>query len=140
MVGIYKVAENLTISTVWVYGPGNAITLPLAEYAAITHLPGNFDPGSNYWEFLNYRLVADFGQKNSFRMQAYHRLDLGLQFHRQKEKHRSTWEIGVYNLYNRKNPFFYYIDSEGFFGSGKRVLKKVSLFPFIPSVSYTIEF
>jgi hypothetical protein len=33
-------------------------------------------------------------------------------FHKQKRWGERTWEISVYNAYNRKNPFFYYNDTE----------------------------
>ena len=75
-------------------------------------------------------------------MEAYHRLDLGLQFHKEKKSGTQTWEISVYNAYNQANPFFYYGSSEenGRTGEVNVSMKKVTLFPLIPSVSYTFKF
>ena len=55
-------------------------------------------------------MVKEYSTKNNFRMKAYHRLDIGIQFHKEKKWGERIWEISVYNVYNRKNPFFYYTD------------------------------
>jgi len=69
-------------------------------------------------------------------MAAYHRFDLSIQFTKQKKYFERTWEISVYNLYNQKNPYFYYVQQE----MNQNVLKQVTLFPMIPSISYNIKF
>jgi hypothetical protein len=138
LVGIYKINEHITLSATWVFGTGNALTLPLAEYTVSEHTPGSSTgQQSNFPNFFSW-FVQDFGEKNSFRMAAYHRMDIGVQFHRKMKYWDRTFELGFYNLYNRKNPFFYYI---GYDTSGQtRKLKQISLFPIIPSVSWTIKF
>jgi len=136
VVAIYTPNERITLSGTWVYGTGNAITLPLAEYYAIIHNPVNTNP--EFWYQGYYYYVNDYGEKNSFRMTPYHRMDVGIQFHKDKGNYKRTWEISIYNLYNRKNPFFYYIDTD--WATQRSVLKQVSLFPLIPSVSYSIDF
>jgi len=75
--------------------------------------------------------------KNDFRMGAYHRLDVGIQFHKKKKWGERIWEISFYNIYNRKNPFFYYQNFDEY-DVGK--LKQVSLFPIIPSITYSFKF
>ncbi|MCA0428606.1 MAG: TonB-dependent receptor [Bacteroidetes bacterium] len=143
LVGIWKIQEmkkeqnGVTLSGTWVYGTGNAITLPISDYNAPTH-----NPGRNAAEqFYNYNLVSQYTDRGAFRMAAYHRMDIGLQVTKQFEKYQRTFEFSVYNLYNRMNPFFYYIAySNSFSGNSTRVLKQVSLFPLIPSVSYHIKF
>jgi hypothetical protein len=141
VVGIYKPTDRITISGTWVYGTGNAITLPLAEYYAFTHQPPSQYASGNdwFWDYYSFHYVSDYGEKNSFRMAPYHRMDLGVQFHKDKGKYKRTVEISVYNVYNRKNPFFYYIDND-WERNNERVLKQVSLFPMIPSISYSIDF
>lgn len=136
VVGIYKINENITISATWVFGTGAAITLPQAEYQVNDHDPisGQQVTPQNNWNWY----VSDYGGKNSFRMAPYHRMDLGIQFHKKMKYWERTFELSAYNLYNRKNPFFYYI---GYNSNGtERRLKQVSLFPLIPSVSWTIKF
>ncbi len=137
VVAIYKLKENveegkkITLSMTWVYGTGNALTLPRSQYLAQPHTDGIGNGG-----FFN-QTVNEYGAINDFRMAPYHRLDFGAQFHKQLKKGERTWEISFYNLYNRKNPFFYYVNTDNY---GERKLKQVSLFPIIPSVSYTYKF
>lgn len=129
LVVIHKVSKTITFTTTWVYGTGNAITLPKSEYIAV--VPGQGQQGS----YNNY--VSDYGSKNGFRMEAYHRMDMGMQFHKKLERSERIFEISVYNLYNRKNPYFYYI---GYDDSGNKKLRKINLFPILPSVSWTYKF
>jgi TonB dependent receptor/TonB-dependent Receptor Plug Domain/CarboxypepD_reg-like domain len=131
VVGIYKPREDLTFSATWVYGTGNAITLPRAEYLAQGHSPG----GSAYIQTM---YVNDYDGKNNFRMEAYHRLDIGMQFHSKLKRSERIFELSVYNLYNRRNPYFYYVGYKS--NSSERVLKRVSLFPIMPSISWTYKF
>jgi hypothetical protein len=70
-------------------------------------------------------------------MPAYHRLDLGINFHKKLKRFERTWSLGVYNAYSRRNPFYLYI---GYNKWNERVIKQVSLFPIIPSVSYSFKF
>jgi hypothetical protein len=76
------------------------------------------------------------------RAEAYHRLDVGCRFYKQRKHYARTWEIGVYNLYNRRNPFYYSLEGkyQGLGKQSKSVLYKYSLFPTVPSVSYSVSF
>lgn len=138
-VNIYKLNEKITFSLTWVYGTGNAITLPLGSYNAAPHNPAIQD-GFNENKFfgLNSNFRNDYGEKNSFRMAPYHRMDIGVQFHKKRKLFTRTFEISVYNLYSRMNPFFYYIEQSN--DPGKQKLKQISLFPIIPSVSWSFKF
>lgn len=129
LVVIHKVTKDIIFTTTWVYGTGNAITLPKSDYIAV--VPGQGQQGS----YNNY--VSDYGAKNGFRMETYHRMDMGIQFHKQLKRSTRIFEISVYNLYNRKNPYFYYI---GYDDSGNRKLRKINLFPMLPSISWTYKF
>jgi len=139
---IYKLKENITLSGTWVYGTGNAITLPLSEYSASEHDPtlgttsSQFGPGQQGSGFDYF--VSEYGEKNSFRMAAYHRMDVGIQFHKKKKRVERTFELSFYNVYNRKNPFYYYVGYDRY--TNVRKLKQVSLFPVIPSVSWNYKF
>ena len=135
VVAIYSLNEDITLSVVWVFASGNAISLPQETYTATIHN----DPIDAY-AYYNDVNVTYYGPKNSFRMKPYHRLDLGIQFHKDLKKGSRTFEISFYNAYNRKNPFFYYVDYSYSGGQTETVLKQVALFPIIPSVSYTRKF
>ena len=136
IVTIFKLKENveeqkkITLSMNWVYGTGNSITLPLAEYRVVSHQNGN--SSGNFFNTINH-----YGERNGFRMAPYHRMDIGVQFHKKIKKGDRTFELSFYNFYNRANPFFYYVDRNR---AGDNVLKQVSLFPFIPAISYNVKF
>ncbi len=138
IVNIYRINDHIKLSCTWVYGTGNAITLPLGEYNATPHNPAVIDGYNNEYYtggYLDFR--EDYGEKNSFRMAAYHRMDIGIQFEKKEKKYTRIFELSVYNVYNRWNPFFYYIDSD-ILGNSK--LMQISLFPILPSVSWTWQF
>lgn len=129
VVGIYEVNDRMTLSATWVYGTGQAITLPQANYNVVPHEADG--------QFFFQNSAVDYGTKNDFRMAPYHRFDIAAQWHKKLKRCERTFELGVYNLYNRKNPYFYTIEDNG---NGNAVLKQVSLFPIIPSVSWTFTF
>ncbi len=134
LVGVYTISERMTLSGTWVYGTGNNFTLPLRTFRTTWDRFGN--SGSFFGEF------DDIPERNNFRAEAYHRLDLSLRISKQKEKGLRTWELSVYNAYNRRNPFFYYRDIEFNTQTNRStgVLVKQSLFPLLPSIRYTFEF
>lgn len=135
LVGIYKLNDRITLSATWVYGTGNAITLPLSSYQAVEQNP---HASNSMFGYNNSFTVNEYGEKNSFRMASYHRFDVAIQFHKKFKKYERTFELGVYNAYNRQNPFFYYTEYD--YQTNQTKLKQVSLFPIIPSVSWTWKF
>ena len=136
VVGQYKIKENMTLSATWVYGTGNAITLPLSTYQLST-----LGANSSAEQFGFYRPGTEYTDRNDFRMRAYHRADIGLQVSKEKKRGVRTWEFSAYNMYNRRNPFYYTIGPEQRFDeSSKQVLKQISLFPILPSVSWSYKF
>lgn len=132
LVGIYEISKKITLSATWVYGTGNALTLPIGKYYANQDGYNVSGLGGNY--------LSDYGAKNAFRAEPYHRLDIGLQFHKQKKNHERTWELSIYNAYNRKNPFYYEMGTKTVGEIQTSTLRRVSLFPIIPSVSYNFKF
>jgi len=134
LVLIYNPSKRVTLSGVWVYGSGEAFTLPMGFYTDLHDTHFNTS--------LNHQRITDYGGRNEYRMKSYHRLDLSVQVHKKVRWGERTWEFGLYNAYSRKNPFFYLIDSQYDNPTKKyhTVLKQVSLFPIIPSISYSINF
>lgn len=140
IVGTYKLNERWTFSSAFIYATGNTLTLPTS------------------WYIQDQNLLYNYGDRNSTRMAPYHRLDISATLYSKptkkhtdlatnlevdvKKKFRSNWAFSVYNVYNRANPFFLYVDNDGSFASGdvKITVKQVSLFPIIPSVTWNFEF
>ena len=132
----HQVRENMDIGMTWVYGTGNAITLATSRFQDAREI-----------EFFYREDVVDYGGRNSFRMDPYHRLDIAFNWHRDRawysRKGTSTFTLGIYNVYNRKNPFFIYATSErtGNDPSEREsYFRQVSLFPIMPSISYRFHF
>lgn len=146
--GIYKISPKIKLSATWVYNTGNALTIPQAYYY------GNVSTGTNLRTILNQNVFSNvlqteqinripyYGSRNSFRAESYHRLDIAAQFYKKKKKYERYWEFGLFNAYNRKNPFYYYLQATNDpSGLGQRIsLKKKSLFPVLPSISYNVKF
>ncbi len=141
VVVIYKIDKNLSFATTWVYGTGNAITMPQGTVNGSSHqlqkFPYLWDPNRGG---INQNI--DYGSRNDFRMEAYHRLDLSLKFSTEKKRGTRTWELSIYNAYNQANPFFYYgsLEYDPSTGNPVRNLKKITLFPVIPSISWSFKF
>jgi outer membrane receptor for ferrienterochelin and colicin len=118
---VHKVSKGFELSADWVFGTGQAITLPTEVYR-----------GNNGEE------VEVYEGRNGFRMHNYHRLDLGMKFIKKKKWGERAWVISVYNVYNRQNPFFIYRSYSS--STNTPEFRQVSLFPIIPSVSYQFKF
>lgn len=114
-----------TFSCVFVYGTGNALNLPVGRYV----VQGN--------------VVNEYGERNSFRMPAYHRLDFSITYTAHKsERFESYLILSVYNLYSRRNPYYVYFETEGNLEEYelRTSIKQVSLFPVIPAITYRFKF
>ncbi len=125
----HKFTERFDVGVVWIYETGNAISLPIEQY------PFSDVVTSGYYN--NYDVIEYYEGRNKFRMPDYHRLDINFNFHKQLKRGKRTWTIGVYNVYNRKNPFYLYFSRDA---QGNRRLTQISLFPIIPSFSYNLTF
>uniref|UniRef100_UPI003217F62C TonB-dependent receptor n=1 Tax=uncultured Draconibacterium sp. TaxID=1573823 RepID=UPI003217F62C len=134
----HKFSDKFDMGLTWVYGTGNSTTLGVQQFQS--ELPQN-----NY----SQTPITYYEGRNGYRIPSYHRMDISMNFHKQKKNGIRTWSIGLYNAYSRQNPFYLYWGHENFSGynqqghyyeDSKPALKQVSLFPVIPSVSYTFKF
>ena len=134
----WKKNEHFDIGAAWVFGTGNAVTLAYDKYLSLDNY--NNYLGSNYITELPY--IENVENRNNYRLPAYHRLDIGFNFHKKKKWGERTWSLGIYNAYFRQNAFFVYVDYDYNTPGGrqKKVLKQLSLFPGIPYVTYRFKF
>jgi hypothetical protein len=121
----YRVSSKLHSGLVWVYGTGNAITLPQAALKGF-----GFD-GIN----TNFNLL-DMGKVNGYRLDAYHRLDFNVKYEISPQQDKSGIVLGVYNAYNRKNPVYAYLSTR----NGYFEFRQVALFPVVPYISVDLKF
>ncbi|MDD2284840.1 MAG: TonB-dependent receptor [Paludibacter sp.] len=133
----HKFSDRFDLSGTWVFSTGNTGTLALQHYAAGTTPDTN---NNNVSDELNY-----ISGRNNFRFNPYHRMDIGMNFHKKKKYGTRTWNISIYNAYNNNNPFLVLPkeDKEQIPGTNNYVTKKsliqISVFPIIPSVSYSYK-
>ncbi len=126
----YEILRNkLSVSALWVYQTGNTMTLPIGYY---------FYMGS---------YITEYSDRNGYRMPPYHRLDLAVNWTIKKtSKFEPGLTFSVYNVYNRKNPFFIYMETDINFDmensdfSINNQAYQMSLFPIIPSIMWTFKF
>lgn len=123
---LYKINDHIDAGLTWVYGTGNAVTLALEKYASLLSV-------SEYYYEQN---IEYYEKRNSFRMKPYHRMDVGINFYKKMVWGERKLSIGLYNAYNRKNPFFMMFEER----NGETKLMQYSLFPIIPFLSYNFSF
>lgn len=140
----HKLKKHIDFSATWVFGSGNPVTLATGKYILPDNV-GNFHlDDSNFHDFASEADI--YSGKNNFRMRAFHRLDIGVNFRKQKKRGVRTWNISIFNLYNRQNSYYYFFDYKDEFdiyidnNSDELVLKQQSLFPIMPSISYCFKF
>ncbi len=122
VVAQYNFSPKLIASATWVYNTGNAVTFPNGKYT------------------IDGKTVGYYTQRNGYRMPDYHRLDLGLTWIRkQTARFESSWNFSVYNAYGRENAYFIsFRQNEE--NPEQTEAVQISLFKFIPSVSYKFKF
>ncbi|MXW15614.1 MAG: TonB-dependent receptor plug domain-containing protein [Rhodothermaceae bacterium] len=136
----WQLSQSIGLSAVWVYGTGQAVWLPVGHFYGFQHDPGG---SFNVFEPEKSRLLTAFGDRNSVRMRAYHRLDLSMQVKRDRRWAYRTFSFGVYNAYSRRNPFLLYTKNpsdENGNALNYLIFQQVSAFPVIPFANYRLEF
>lgn len=129
MVVNHKFNDRVDIGASWFFASGATATIP-REVTAIIIDPDNI--GSV--DYVEHR--------NNYRLPSSHRLNIGINLHKKKKHGIRTWNFGIYNAYNAMNPTFTHrdieINNETY--EAVPVLKKFTLLPLIPSVTYTYRF
>lgn len=127
VVSNYELNKKWKLGAVFVYGTGNALTLPERFY------------------FINGVLTQEYSKINQYRMKSYHRVDLSATYTpvpKKKRKFSSYWVFSIYNVYSRLNPYFIYFDQSGSAVNGDLEVeaRQVSLFPILPAVTWNFKF
>lgn len=127
IVAVYELNKKWKLSADFVFGTGNAATLPQRFY------------------IIGGVLTQEYSRINEYRLPSYHRLDLSATLTPKKNERRkwkTEWVFSIYNTYSRQNPYFIYFDQSGSALNGdlKIQAKQVSLFPIIPAVTWNFKF
>lgn len=116
----HKFGKGVHASAVWTYNSGFAVTQPIQRYPA----PLPDEP---------FREVYIYGPRNGYRTPDNHRLDINISLEKKKKIYTRTWSLGLFNAYNRVNPFYLQL---GYDDQGKRRLYSVSFLPLLPNISW----
>ncbi len=134
--------EKWSFNIAWTYKTGLPYTPAIGRQISIApEILGSTD----YYETLIYDDI------NSKRMKDYHRLDISANYTTYtKRGNKAVWTFGVYNVYNRKNPSFYFYnnnpslefhhsENDGLPNENLK-LYQMSILPVFPSFSVKIYF
>lgn len=95
--GKIQISRRFSINANFTFNTGRPITLPESVYQ------------------IRGVTVADFGERNNYRIPDYHRLDisfvLGTTLKREK-KIEANWSLSIYNLYGRDNAYSVYFRND----------------------------
>jgi hypothetical protein len=118
----YKVTKRYSFSLNFVYQTGRPITYPIGKYT---------------YANSEYTLYSD---RNKFRIPDYYRVDVSFNIegsHKIKKLAHSFWNISIYNLLGRNNPYSIYFISD----NGQVKGYKTSIFAIpIPTITYNFKF
>jgi hypothetical protein len=120
----YDLTERINVGLAWLFSSGAPITLPAGK-----------------WEHAN-TIIPAYTDRNTYRLPAYHRLDLSLTIQMNKKpnpKFKNELNISCFNAYNRKNPFtiFFEPDQDN---PNKMKAYSMSMFGIVPSITWNFKF
>ena len=119
----YRFTKRYSLSSNFLYQTGRPITYPIGTYR---------------YNNADYTLYSD---RNEYRVPDYIRLDLGINIegnHKIKKLAHSFWNISVYNVLGRSNPYSIYFNTDS---TGKVKGYKTSIFSIpVPSITYNFKF
>ena len=125
----YHLTTKWHVNANWIYQSGFPVTLPTGAMLG-----------------LNSRPTLIYQNRNNERMPTYHRLDIGANYTFKTQRGReAVWNFGVYNLYNRQNPYYLEaIISTKQVGNNQRQfdgisIEKRAILPILPYFSYQLK-
>ncbi|MEN9349421.1 MAG: hypothetical protein RL372_399 [Bacteroidota bacterium] len=122
LVGIYDLNQRWSISGVFVYNTGDAVTYPTGKYT------------------LQGQTLYQYAARNANRMPAYHRLDFSATYEKNKTKRmHGSWNFSLYNVYGRENAYRISFKDDPNNPSRTQIIR-TALFKWVPSVTYQFKF
>jgi hypothetical protein len=122
VVGIYDLNSKWSISGVFVYNTGDAVTYPTGKYT------------------IQGQTLYQYAARNANRMPAYHRLDFSATYEKNKTKRmHGSWNFSLYNVYGRENAFRISFKDDPNDPTRTQIIR-TALFKWVPSVTYQFKF
>jgi hypothetical protein len=118
----YKFTKRYSFSANFIYQTGRPVTFPVGNYS---------------FNGIEYVLYSD---RNQYRIPDYYRLDIGFNIegnHKIKKIAHSFWNISVYNVLGRNNPYSVFFVSNN--GEIRALQSSIFSVP-VPSITYNFKF
>ena len=121
------------VDATWSFATGGTTTVPVRQVAVL--MPEGYVTDAQYVD-----------HRNNFRIPPSHRLNVGFTHHRECRRGESIWNLSVYNVYNRMNPNFVFMDygpdydKDGNYIGTSLKMDKITILPILPSISWTRNF
>ncbi|MFT4576101.1 MAG: hypothetical protein ACI9SI_001019 [Polaribacter sp.] len=122
LVANYKLTKRYSFSANFAYQTGRPVTYPVGKYIF------------NGTEYVSY------SNRNEFRIPDYYRLDIGFNIegnHKIKKLAHSFWNISIYNVLGRNNPYSVFFVTEN---NEIKAYKSTIFSVPIPTITYNIKF
>ncbi len=122
LIGNYKLTKRFSLSTNFTYQTGRPVTIPTGSF------------------IFNEEELVTYSDRNEYRIPDYYRLDLGLNIegnHKLKKLAHSFWNISVYNVLGRNNPYSVFFVTEN--GEIKSYQSSIFAIP-VPTITYNLKF
>jgi hypothetical protein len=114
----YRFKKHFDVSITWVFNSGQRATIPQAYF----YSPNGWLP---YYTGIN-----------DYVLPKYHRMDISFNYTKESKRLTHLFNFSVYNVYSRQNVFSVYTKDADYLAP--KVYYQLSLFPVLPSLSYTI--
>jgi hypothetical protein len=122
IVATYQLNPKWSLSGLFVYSTGNAVTFPTGKYE------------------LNGQTIFQYSSRNADRMPSYHRMDISATYEPSSNKRfRGSWTFGIYNLYGRENAYTINFEDNPDRPGTTRAMQ-TSLFRWVPNITYNFKF
>jgi len=122
VVTILELNNKWSVSGVFVYNTGNAVTFPTGKYS------------------LGGQTLYQYAKRNANRMPAYHRLDLSVTYeNKRSNKMESSWNFSLYNVYGRENAYRISFEDDPLDNTKTQIIQ-TALFRWVPSITYNFKF
>ena len=122
IVGVYTLNKRWSVSSVFVYNTGDAVTFPTGKYNIQGHT------------------VYQYSSRNANRMPTNHRMDLSFTYDKKRTKKiQESWNFSLYNVYGRENAYQINFKEDPKDPSKTQIIQ-TALFRWIPSVTYQFKF
>ena len=122
VVGIYTINTKWSVSGVFVYNTGDAVTFPTGKYA------------------FQGQTLYQYASRNANRMPDNHRLDISVTYDKKrKKKIQESWNFSLYNVYGRENAYRITFQDDPNNLSRTQIIQ-TSLFRWVPSITYQFKF